>query len=94
MAQTPAGVRAYTVSPLPVLPTSDRDYMNRELSNISASIRALNMLVPQAALKAPVTPLDGSVRLSRAPWRPLPNQTEDQWVYYDAASDSWKPFPG
>ncbi len=93
MAQS-AGVKAYTVSPLPSLASSDRDYMNRELGNIAASIRALNMLCPQAASKAPVAPLDGTPRLSRAPWRPLEGQTEDQWVYYDAASSSWKPFPG
>lgn len=93
MVQT-SGPKAYTVSPLPSLPTSDRDYMNRELNNIAASIRALNMLVPQAASKAPSAPLDGTPRLSRAPWRPLAGQTEDQWVYYDAATDTWKPFPG
>ena len=93
MAQS-SGTKAYTVSPLPSLPASDRDYMNRELNNIAASIRALNMLVPQAAIKAPSAPLDGSLRLSRDPWRPLDNQTEDQWVYYDAAAGAWKPFPG
>lgn len=79
----------YTPSTTPILAGGDDRYLQEELARIQTSITSLVRMCPQVATTPPKEPADGMVRLSRSPWRPI-GGTVDAWVYYDAASTSWK----
>lgn len=61
-----------------------------ELAHLRTAIQTAVLLIPQTAVKAPTAPVDGMIRLSRAPWRPVSGQTTDQWVYFDGAGQIWR----
>ncbi len=83
----------YIPTPMPLLPSGLGPYAQREYEKIGRSLNALVLLTPQGANAEPKTLMDGMVRMSRAPWRPLVGQTDDAWVFYDGPSQTWKPFP-
>jgi hypothetical protein len=65
-------------------------YLDNQLRAISNAIQGLALLAPQSSTEAPKTLVDGMVRLSRNPWRPVAGQVTDQWVYYDLAGLCWR----
>jgi len=81
---------SYTPQALPLLDGGDGKYMQNELVRLQAVLRAYQNLLPQAASEAPKTLVDGMIRLSRDPWRPVSGQTTDQLVYWDAAGSLWR----
>lgn len=80
----------YVVGSTPSLPGGDAVYLDSQLSAIANSLAGINLMTPQSATAAPKTLLDGMMRLSRNPWRPVSGQTVDQWVYWDAAGSVWR----
>lgn len=76
----------------PTLAGGDLKYLLDALRRIETTLSDLCLLCPQEADAEPPRRWSGMQRLSRAPWRPLPGQTEDAWVYYDGLSDTWKPL--
>lgn len=88
-----APMQTYIAPTTPILPSTANGDSSRfllgELSTIQAVLASTQAMIPQAAAQAPAKPVDGMQRLSRAPWRPLPNQVADEWVYFDAPSNSW-----
>lgn len=80
---------SFTPGSPPVLPGGDKRYLQSQLDQIAASLNAVVLLTPQPATVAPKGPVDGMVRLSRSPWRPVSGTTTDAWVYWDAPSSSW-----
>lgn len=80
---------AYTPASQPALSQGSARYLQQQLSAIASSITMLNLLTPQPATEAPKVLLDGMIRLSRSPWRPVSGATTDAWVYYDLPTTSW-----
>lgn len=75
---------------LPLISGGAEAYQNREMDRMSTMMSLTLALTPQAATEPPPTPwLDGMKRLARAPWRPVAGQTQDAWVYWDAAGQEW-----
>jgi hypothetical protein len=83
-------ITPYVRNPLPILVGGESAFYNNELQRISDTFKAYLEMLPQAATKAPDRLIDGMVRLSRDPWRPVASQTVDKWVYYDAAGGIWR----
>jgi hypothetical protein len=81
---------SYTTQALPVLEGGDGKYLQNELQRIKSVLDSYQDLLPQAASKAPLKPIDGMIRLSRDPWRPVTGTTVDALVYYDAAGAVWQ----
>lgn len=79
----------YTVpaSP-PTIPGGEQRFMQAELVKIAASITSIARLTPQPATEAPKAPVDGMIRLSRSPWRPV-GGTVDAWVFWDGPTSTW-----
>lgn len=90
MAKAPAAPVPYTRGPQPLLPGGEDAYVQNELNTVSTAINTTAQFAVFSAKKAPPVPVDGMVRLSRDPWRPVSGQTTDQWVYYDAAGGVWR----
>ena len=91
-----APMQVYTAPTTPILPSTANGDSSRfllsELASIQAVLASTQAMIPQAATQPPKLPVDGMQRLSRAPWRPLAGQVADQWVYFDAPSNSWLAF--
>lgn len=80
----------YTVAAPPSIPGGDAVYLAAQLGAIANSLSGIRAMTPQSATVAPKALLDGMVRLSRDPWRPVSGQTADAWVYWDAAGGIWR----
>lgn len=80
----------YTPAVLPILPGGEGPYTQAELRRLQTVLGAYLNLLPQAAIKAPVTLVDGMIRMARDPWWPVAGQTADKWVYFDAAGAVWR----
>jgi hypothetical protein len=65
-------------------------YAQQQLGAVQEALQTTQRLTPQQCAAAPAKPFDGMICKAMAPWRPLANQTEDQWVTYDGATSSWK----
>jgi hypothetical protein len=86
----PSAPPRYVVGSAPALPGGDAVYLDSQLQAIANSLAGINLMTPQSATAAPKTLLDGMMRLSRNPWRPVAGQTTDQLVYWDAAGAVWR----
>jgi hypothetical protein len=89
MAITTKPPPTYTPQALPILDGGSGKYMQSELQSIKSVLDNYQAMLPQAAIKAPIKPVDGMIRLSRSPWWPVSGQTADAWVYWDAAGQVW-----
>lgn len=74
----------------PVLPGGDARHLEDELGHIQNSVDSLVLMCPQVSTVPPKILIDGMIRLSRNPWRPVTSQSIDSWVYYDAVGKSWR----
>lgn len=93
MAYTPGSMDTYVANVEPILEGGDSSFVLAELAKIQDVFRSTQAMIPQAANKAPSSPQDGMVRLARAPWRPVADQTGDAWVYFDGSSSTWMLLP-
>ena len=87
----PSLILSYSKGAQPTIPGAESRYLQDELDKLERAIAAIASMTPQPATVAPRAPLDGMVRLARAPWRPL-GGTVDLWVYWDATSGTWVAF--
>lgn len=75
---------------VPVIPGGAGIAAQKELAQLRTAVQSMALLIPQVAVKAPDAPVDGMIRLSRSPWRPVSGQTTDQWCYFDGAGQIWR----
>lgn len=70
----------------PVLDGGDPLYVQDELKRIEQTIQDLVTFCPQEADREPSKKRAGMQRLSRSPWRPVPGQVADAWVFFDGTA--------
>lgn len=90
MATKPPAIAPYTPGALPILPTGDGPYVQRELAAINRTIDSLVLMAPQPATQAPKQLADGMIRYARSPFWPVAGQVADAWVWYDQPNAVWK----
>ena len=83
---------AYKPTAAQSTPTASTQFVQQELSRISASMANLVRMTPQVATKEPSVVNDGMIRLARSPWRPVAGTDTDAWVFWNAASGAWELF--
>ena len=75
----------YVPGPSPLSAEGYPVYVRAELNEVARAIESILVLLPQAAVKAPVRPVENMIRYAKAPWRPL-GGTTDRMVMYAAGS--------
>lgn len=84
-------MQTYQAPSVPIITANDNGRaLNAELRTLQAVLASTQAMITQAATAAPSQPVDGMVRLARAPWRPVAGVTTDAWVYFDSPSNAWK----
>lgn len=84
------GRSAYPKGLLPIINADPAKFAQKQFDQLSNTISTALLMQQQSATAEPTTKLDGMPRLARAPWRPVAGQTQDAWVYWDAAGQVWR----
>lgn len=70
----------------PSLPGGEGVYLEEELRRIEEVLQDILKAVPQVAYTVPENPVEGMIRLAKAPWKPF---LERDWAWVTYKDGAW-----